>query len=774
MSVATAVQTTTKAPNSRSPGMLIQRQCACGGSAGFTGECEECRSKKLLGKPLQRKLTINEPGDEYEQEADRVAGQVVRMQEPPVSRGTVPTLTTPLVQRRVNGSGMAGVGMVPPIVYDVLSSPGQPLDASTRAFFEPRFGYDFGNVRVHQDLPAAYSARRINALAYTQGQHIAFGSGQYSPGSRSGKRLLAHELCHVVQAGSVASRSHHVQSPLLFRREDPRLEALLADLRTLGGNEVGPYGTDEQVGRIFTLLGDLDLSDPDNLVPVAQVTAEAFSNPVLLQFLDFVEERKQKEQMFELRGSGRLGHGLFPVMDVTIEAMGDLARSFARSSQAFLSGLYAGFSAAKMSEEERQALQSNLAKSAVINVAFPVVFLSGTLVGIGRDAKDAITNTVEILGNFSEFVDQMGEFIGGLLRDQELARTLGQEAGELFIDKIKNLAPLDPVRFTFELGRLVGPAIVYTVLSLLGIPVIAGAILFGRLSSTLSRFPRLLKVVEFIGKRLRARANEKILSRLLHGSGLSNRPPSGALLAAREALRAGTATRDHYEILLREAVNDARDFIRSSRVLLGEDVEPASSKVLTLACGPGRDCSTASLAGMASESLRPLRIHRYQAAEVFGEEFPSHAFSVVTFPDGSQFLVDSTFGQFNRSFARAGSQDFLIELVREGFIPLTDDNVSRYAAVLRQGADVGASTIADAPELAGRLRRGELADIVDQVGHGLPGVAFEDPVPHFDRADLLDFAERTREELIRLGGQDDMEAAMEWLINRAEVPGEAP
>jgi hypothetical protein len=364
----------------------------------------------------------------------------------------------------------------------------------------------------------------------------------------------------------------------------------------------------------------------------------------------------------------------------------------------------------------------------------------------------------------------MGEFVGELLRDSELARTLGEETGASFVDKIRALAPLDPIHFTFELGRLVGPAVVYTVLSFLGIYVIAGAVLFGRLSSMLGRFPRLLKIVEFLAKRLRARANEKILSRLLQGSGLSKRPPSAALLAAREALRAGTATREHYEILLREAVNDARDFIRSSRVLLGKDfdVEPASARILTGACGSGRDCSTASLAGMAAQSLQALTIYRYQAAQVFGDEFYSHGFSVVTFSDGSQFLVDSTFGQFRNSFRRAGSQEFLIELVREGFIPLTDDSVARYAAVLRQGGDAGTSVPAGAPEFAARLRRGERAEIVEQVGQGQPGVALEDPVPHFDRTDLVDFAERTRDKLIERGGQDEMVEAMEWLIYRVE------
>ena len=138
MSVAEAVQTTVKASSSTTSGLLLQRKCACGGSAGFTGECSDCRTNKLLGKPLQTKLQVNEPGDEYEREADRVAEQVMRMPEQPVGGEAVPTLTMPLVQRRVNGGGTAGMGTAPPIVHDVLSSPGRPLDAAMRDLFVER------------------------------------------------------------------------------------------------------------------------------------------------------------------------------------------------------------------------------------------------------------------------------------------------------------------------------------------------------------------------------------------------------------------------------------------------------------------------------------------------------------------------------------------------------------------------------------------------------------------------------------------------------------
>jgi hypothetical protein len=88
---------------------------------------------------------------------------------------------------------------VPPIVHEVLESPGQPLDSATRSYMEPRFGHDFSHVRVHSDSRAASAAQAVNALAYTIGSDVVFGAGQYSPAEAEGRRLLGHELTHVVQ-----------------------------------------------------------------------------------------------------------------------------------------------------------------------------------------------------------------------------------------------------------------------------------------------------------------------------------------------------------------------------------------------------------------------------------------------------------------------------------------------------------------------------------------------------------------------------------------------
>ena len=142
-----------------------------------------------------------ERGDEYEQEAEQIADQILQMRQP-MSQPTTATTTSPtLAQRSVSGS-TATAGTVPPIVQDVLASSGEPLDAATRTFFEPRFGHDFGNVRIHADATAAESARAVGALAYTGGEHIVFGRELYAPESGSGTRVLAHELTHVIQQGA--------------------------------------------------------------------------------------------------------------------------------------------------------------------------------------------------------------------------------------------------------------------------------------------------------------------------------------------------------------------------------------------------------------------------------------------------------------------------------------------------------------------------------------------------------------------------------------------
>jgi len=124
------------------------------------------------------------------------------------------------LRRRALGS--ADSAAVPDIVNQVLDSPGRPLDSGTRAYMEPRFGRDFSDVRVHTDSRAADSARAVNALAYTVGRDVVFGDGHYTPATREGRSLLAHELTHVSQNATISS---HTPGPISIGPAGDRFEA---------------------------------------------------------------------------------------------------------------------------------------------------------------------------------------------------------------------------------------------------------------------------------------------------------------------------------------------------------------------------------------------------------------------------------------------------------------------------------------------------------------------------------------------------------------------
>lgn len=153
---------------------------------------------------IQRKPVLNWPGDRFEREADDVADRVIRMSEPP-SGGMAATALPP------EGTGTtiqakAGSSTAQPdskAAERAAEQGGAPLSEELRSYFEPRFGHDFSRVRVHANGEAASAARSIDARAYTIGSDIVFGSGEYAPDAQEGRRLLAHELTHVVQQGGV-------------------------------------------------------------------------------------------------------------------------------------------------------------------------------------------------------------------------------------------------------------------------------------------------------------------------------------------------------------------------------------------------------------------------------------------------------------------------------------------------------------------------------------------------------------------------------------------
>ncbi|MCP4428763.1 MAG: DUF4157 domain-containing protein [Chloroflexi bacterium] len=175
---------------------------------------------------IQTKLEIGQPDDKYEQEADQIAEQVMRMPDPaspasdlqhfshagqriqrelrsPVAREEgLELLEKEAVQTKLKASRTARPTKSRPSQIASLGHTGQPLPQAARAFMEPRFNQDFSNVRVHSGARADRMARAFNARAFTFGRHIVFGASEYAPDTTAGRRLLAHELTHVIQQQS--------------------------------------------------------------------------------------------------------------------------------------------------------------------------------------------------------------------------------------------------------------------------------------------------------------------------------------------------------------------------------------------------------------------------------------------------------------------------------------------------------------------------------------------------------------------------------------------
>lgn len=168
---------------------------------------------------LQAKLSTGQPGDKYEQEADRVADVVMRMPEPGILSGNELSIRRSCsgcdenvlkrqpkkdeeedkIQAKTSSDHIPEIDPNIESHIQSLNGGGQPLSEDSRAFFEPRFGRDFSQVRVHTGAKAAEAASAVNARAFTVGRNVVFGDKQYVPGTEGGRRLMAHELTHVVQ-----------------------------------------------------------------------------------------------------------------------------------------------------------------------------------------------------------------------------------------------------------------------------------------------------------------------------------------------------------------------------------------------------------------------------------------------------------------------------------------------------------------------------------------------------------------------------------------------
>jgi|GEM_PF-1749920 len=251
-------------------GATIQRSTSPGSGSGSastgrdptSGLCPRCTRRYRAGKPLgcadceatlQAKLTVSRPSDPAEREAERVADEVVRRETergrddahtdpggPQIRRsaGQNTAGSTSSGARGLSGSatagpsrGDAGGSTVSSDVergIESLRGGGRRLPESTQSFFEERFGRDFSDVRVHTGGRADSLARSVDARAFTTGRDVVFRSGEYQPESGVGRRLLAHELTHVVQQGGGATSLRGGGATTAVQRQEARMTS--ADL----------------------------------------------------------------------------------------------------------------------------------------------------------------------------------------------------------------------------------------------------------------------------------------------------------------------------------------------------------------------------------------------------------------------------------------------------------------------------------------------------------------------------------------------------------------
>lgn len=241
---------------------------------------------------LRAKLRISRPGDVYEQEADRVAEQVLLMPEPRISKETKVsnhTQNNPIQRRcprcikehqpkkeeeekvlQKKEASDSTPEATPELESNISSirGGGQPLPESVRAFYEPRFGHDFSGVRMHTDAKAAEAARAVDARAFTVGRDMVFGEGEFKPETGGGKKLLAHELTHIIQQG-VSSTNNFDSSGnghSLQRKEDLQPQASEAKGQKPVGDMLRNEAKEDaqKIKKIFqdnTILGPFNQRD---------------------------------------------------------------------------------------------------------------------------------------------------------------------------------------------------------------------------------------------------------------------------------------------------------------------------------------------------------------------------------------------------------------------------------------------------------------------------------------------------------------------------------
>lgn len=237
-------------------------------------------ARQSFFKPvIQPKLSVNQPGDPFEQEADAVADSVMRMSNTDLHQSFFKPASAAvqrkcqhceeeetLVHRKEDSRSEAEGSSQLDNYVGSLSSSGHSLPDPSRQFFESRFGHDFSGVKLHTDAVAAKSAQSINAVAYTTGNNIVFNSGQYSPESEGGKRLLAHELTHVVQqheGAKLIQKDEDADKAKAAAEEAKKKVALITKIQGYGITDVEDVGGSSFTSAELTLVDQALSGLPD-------------------------------------------------------------------------------------------------------------------------------------------------------------------------------------------------------------------------------------------------------------------------------------------------------------------------------------------------------------------------------------------------------------------------------------------------------------------------------------------------------------------------------
>jgi hypothetical protein len=320
-----ATRATQRAASQAAPTMIAR--ALAGPTANSPTPSAPVHVVAIAGTPGTPQLLakVSSPGDPAELEAEQVARNVVKMGVP---------LSTPRVDDKahhemVHRSADPAAGSPHPAPVDIGVTGGAPLPAGVRSFMEPRFGADFGNVRVHTGEAAAQQSAALHAHAFTVGQHIFFGRGQFQPESAHGKELMAHELTHTVQQGASVQHGvtvHRSADTTVTQRSEPRVQRLgIGDaLNTIAdkANYIPGF-------RLFTIVLGVN--------PINQAPVERSAANILRALLEMIPVTGA------LIAQALENHGIFAKVGTWVEAqvrsLGMVGSAFKQALDKFLDSL---------------------------------------------------------------------------------------------------------------------------------------------------------------------------------------------------------------------------------------------------------------------------------------------------------------------------------------------------------------------------------------------------------------------------------------------------